>query len=181
MRRLPFFRAASGAALCLWPACGVAECRALGAVYELAASDTPAVVLRLAEAPFPGPAGGLLVELTRPATPLPPYLRLQPVPAMGHGGIRLFPAPDATDAGMPLPGESDDGVMPPPGLPVIGLVEGADGRLYPLPDGLPQPADPAPDAIVVAGLAAELWYATNGGDTPVAITDGVWYLSGCGR
>jgi hypothetical protein len=172
MRRWPCFLNASAlcAALVLPGAAG-ADCPALGAIYELATPDTPPVVIRLAEAPMTGP-GGLLVEVSRHGALQTPVLRLQPIMAMGHGGMRLFPAPAP---------EADPTDMPDhPGLPVMGMVFGADDRLYPLPEGLPQPAEMAPEAIIIMGLAAELWYGTNGGSDPVSIPDGVWYRTACG-
>lgn len=160
-------------AVVLTPAGAIAQCLASGAVYELAATEASAVTLRLGPAPFSGPGGDLMVELVRHDTPL---LQLQPIPAMGHGGVQLFPLtdPDSADAPDLNPAEAESG------LPVLALSAGADGRLYPLSQGFPQPAEAAPEAIVVAGLAATLWYATNGGADPVSIADGIWYRAGCG-
>lgn len=165
MRRWPCFRNAS--ALCLAvavPGVAGADCPARGAIYELATPDTPPVVIRLAEAQEPGQSG-LAVEVLRQGEAQATVLRLDPIMAMGHGGMRLFPGDGAEDH---------------PGLPVMGMVTGADDRLYPLPEGLPQPSDMAPEAIVIMGLAAELWYGTNGGSDPVSITDGIWYRTACG-
>jgi hypothetical protein len=174
MHRWPCFRNASALALvaCALPAAAAAECPARGAIYELAVSDTPPVVIRLAQAPVPGPSGDLVVEVSRHGAPDAPVLRLQPIMAMGHGGMRLFPVPDAGADPVDMPDH--------PGLPVMGMIFGADDRLYPLPEGLPQPADMAPEAIVIMGLAAELWYGSNGGTEAVSITDGVWYRTACG-
>lgn len=170
MARWPCFRKASAICLALVvPGVAWADCLAHGAIYELAAADTPPVVVRLASAPAPGPSGDLIVEVSRHGAPDAPVVRLQPIMGMGHGGMRLFPLPDA---GTDTPDH--------PGLPVMGMIFGADDRLYPLPEGLPQPADMAPEAIVIMGLGAELWYGTNGGADPVSITDGVWYRTACG-
>ncbi len=172
------------------PAAAPAQCLTDGARYHMVGEPQAELVLRK-DAEGNG-ASNLDLILTVPDR-TDPFL-FQPVQSQGFGSIFAVPELDAiasddetipkddTLTEMPGGGASVSDPFADADFPLYLFARNADGKLVPYktpaPDAmdLPEPASPAPDAILIAQLASNLWYGTNGTDTPVILPQEIWYL-----
>jgi hypothetical protein len=145
-----------------------ADCPAAQARYAPAAPGMGTAELVLTVAEVPSAQTDLSLVVIAPGLALP--LALEMIQANGYGSMAAFPV------GTTLFEGGEEGER---GFPLMVFRADPAGRLI-AEERVPQGADPAPDAILVEGLGAALWYATGAEGPRVDLRPGLFYRAACG-